>query len=286
MKSLKLLSVLFLMLVSTFSISATTITLASDPVDLGTDWTKFVDLRYCDFSQVKEGDVLKVSYTLNAGAASGQLQLQKAWAEYKTLNDVTAAGTWDVTIDADLLTALNARDNGVVIKGQNLTVTSVVVSTKEEVNTDIVLSDTTIDLGTDWSKFVDLRYCDYSKVDTGDVLTIDYAARENAQIQIQSNWKEYKTYNDLTGTGTIKLTIDADLLAKLKARDEGIVIKGQNAAITSVVIKKTVTGVTEVSYVKPTVADNAYYTLNGRRLAEPTTTGIYIHQGKKLFIRK
>lgn len=274
------------MLVSTFSISATTITLASDPVDLGTDWTKFVDLRYCDFSQVKEGDVLKVSYTLNAGAASGQLQLQKAWAEYKTLNDVTAAGTWDVTIDADLLTALNARDNGVVIKGQNLTVTSVVVSTKEEVNTDIVLSDTTIDLGTDWSKFVDLRYCDYSKVDTGDVLTIDYAARENAQIQIQSNWKEYKTYNDLTGTGTIKLTIDADLLAKLKARDEGIVIKGQNAAITSVVIKKTVTGVTEVSYVKPTVADNAYYTLNGRRLAEPTTTGIYIHQGKKLFIRK
>lgn len=31
--------------------------------------------------------------------------------------------------------------------------------------------------------------------------------------------------------------------------------------------------------------DPWYYTIDGRRLAEPTSTGIYIHQGKKIFVR-
>lgn len=199
-----------MLMLTVLSINATDITLVSTPTDLGTDWSAFVDLRYCDFSQVKSGDVLKISYTRNADDA--QLQLQKAWAEYKSLETVEATGTWELTIDDDLLAALNAKDDGVVIKGQNVTVTSVIVSTAEDINTDIVLSSDPVDLGTDWSMFVDLRYCDYSKVATGDVLTISYTAQDGAQIQLQSNWAEYKTYNELDAAGTLSLVIDEDLM--------------------------------------------------------------------------
>lgn len=271
-----------LLLLLAVSINATDITLVSTPTDLGTDWSAFVDLRYADFSQVKSGDVLKINYTRNADGA--QLQLQKAWAEYKSLETVEANGTWTLTIDDDLLAALNAKDDGVVIKGQNVTVNSVVVSTAEDVNTDIVLSRDPVDLGTDWSAFVDLRYCDYSKVEAGDVLQINYTAQDGAQIQLQKNWAEYKTYNELKAEGTIEETIDANLLAALNARDEGIVIKGQNAVVTSVIIKKATTAINRLSTTTK-VNDNAYYTLAGQRVARPAQPGIYVHNGKKVLVK-
>ena len=38
-------------------------------------------------------------------------------------------------------------------------------------------------------------------------------------------------------------------------------------------------------YVAPEVKDNKYYNLQGMEVAEPTT-GLYIHNGKKVFIKK
>lgn len=157
--------------------------------------------------------------------------------------------------------------------------------------TDITLVSTPTDLGTDWSAFVDLRYCDYSKVATGDVLTISYTAQDGAQIQLQSNWAEYKTYNELDAAGTLSLVIDEDLMTRLNARDEGMVIKGQNATITSVVIKKATTGIDAIQNSKFTMQNSqsningsVIYNLAGQRVGS-NYRGIVIVNGKKLLLK-
>lgn len=46
-----------------------------------------------------------------------------------------------------------------------------------------------------------------------------------------------------------------------------------------------VTGISNVIIEKPANDDNAYYTLSGVRVAKPTQTGIYIHNGKKVVLK-
>ena len=43
--------------------------------------------------------------------------------------------------------------------------------------------------------------------------------------------------------------------------------------------------INEVAVAKPALTDGAYYDMQGRRMAEPTAPGIYIHNGKKVVIK-
>lgn len=45
------------------------------------------------------------------------------------------------------------------------------------------------------------------------------------------------------------------------------------------------TGIADITIDKPSVTDNAYYTLSGMRVAKPTLPGIYIHNGRKVVIK-
>lgn len=53
-------------------------------------------------------------------------------------------------------------------------------------------------------------------------------------------------------------------------------------------VKKFLNGESGIDdiYVVPEVKNNKYYNLQGMEVAEPTQTGLYIHNGKKVFIKK
>lgn len=50
-------------------------------------------------------------------------------------------------------------------------------------------------------------------------------------------------------------------------------------------LNNTVTGIKELGTAEKATTDNAYYTLQGVRVASPTRGGIYIHNGKKIIIK-
>ena len=162
------------------------------------------------------------------------------------------------TSAADVATSLKER--GLVLTGKfkvlGVSVTSSEVGSNGSYTFSTVVSESKA-LGEDddtnddtkaWSPFVDLRYCDYSKVEENDILHITYSVTESksGQIQLQNNWGKYNDATDkgnLSGTGSIDLTITSEMLSIMQEtgseRDNNFVLKGKNTTVTGVCILKT-----------------------------------------------
>ncbi len=94
---------------------------------------------------------------------------------------------------------------------------------------------------------------------------------DHARIYSRSAWlamytADYSTFNDENGGEGVKFFFDDEL----EGVDEG------EATAINLVEKKENTSV---------INDNAYYTLTGMKLAQPTAPGIYIHNGKKIYVK-
>ena len=49
-------------------------------------------------------------------------------------------------------------------------------------------------------------------------------------------------------------------------------------------ITSTITGISDLTYTKPT-ASTGWYTLQGVRVSQPSQPGIYIHNGRKVIVK-
>lgn len=96
-------------------------------------WTPYVDLRYYDYSRVREGDIMQIEYTVTENK-EGQIQLQKNWNKYGT-DDTTDKGnlSGSSTIDFEITSAMlsimqetgDGRNDNFVLKGKNTTITGI-----------------------------------------------------------------------------------------------------------------------------------------------------------------
>jgi len=99
----------------------------------GAAWSPFVDLRYCDYSNVKVGDIIRIAYSVTENK-EGQIQLQNNWGKYgdgdaTDKGGLSGTGSVDFTITAEMLNIMketgSERDNNFVLKGKNTTITGV-----------------------------------------------------------------------------------------------------------------------------------------------------------------
>ena len=96
-------------------------------------WAPFVDLRYCDYSDVVANDIMRISYSVTENK-EGQVQLQNNWTKYGSddttdKGNLSGTGTIDLKITSEMLSIMqeteNNRDDNFVLKGKNTTVTGV-----------------------------------------------------------------------------------------------------------------------------------------------------------------
>ncbi len=99
----------------------------------GAAWTPFVDLRYCDYSNVKVGDIIRIAYSVTENK-EGQIQLQNNWDKYgdgdaTDKGGLSGTGSVDFTITAEMLNIMqetgDERNDNFALKGKNTTITSV-----------------------------------------------------------------------------------------------------------------------------------------------------------------
>lgn len=267
------------------------------PLAISWDTSKYTGVQFdsnddaykaaVNFATLSKDDVIKIHVTNVGNDMSYELDYKvgDSWAWTKLESGVSYADgviTYTVATD-DIATLIKQR--GLVVKGiyfkmLDITVSSTNVADDGSYNFRTIVSTST-DLGTDWSPSVDLRYCDYSDVAEGDILRIDYTASgSDSQIQLQKNWSKYNDDTDkgsLSGTGSLDFTITSEMLTIMQetgdARNDNFALKGKNATITSVSIRKTLT---KAGYRPVYIPAGGYATFFGAStLALPTGVTAY-----------
>lgn len=202
------------------------------------------------FYTLSKDDVINIRIT-NVGTGMGfELDYKEGsgWTWTKLESASHTDGVISYTVESDDI-ANYIKERGLIIKGIYFKILDITVNTPSIKDSDIhdgnytyqTLSNTNTNLGNTWETFVDLRYCGYQNLRTGDILNITYTVDESnaGTIQLQHNWSEYSGATTFTGLEknsheTLNITIDDDMLPKFKA--EAFVIKGAYVTINSVTL--------------------------------------------------
>ncbi len=206
------------------------------------------------FYTLSQGDVIKIRIT-NVGTNMG-FELDYKEGDNWTWTKLSSAshnndGVISYTVESNDI-AKKIKERGLIIKGIYFKVLDITVSIGSDIHegedyTYQTLSNTNTDLGSTWENAVDLRYCGYQNLRTGDILNIEYTVYESnaGTILLQHNWGEYSGATTFTGLEknsheTLNIPIDDNMLSKFKvegeARNNAFVIKGQYVTINSVTL--------------------------------------------------
>ncbi len=270
-------------------------------------WANDVTVDTGAFSNIKGGDMLTIFLTVDAGKDFGNIELDDQMYN-KLATDGTGEGlnsygcvdpgvtqiTYTVTnSDATLLKA-----NGLRVKGANITITRVVLTTGEALPDDpepidqITLWTGNVNCG-QWKETILVPAEKWADVKVGDKFKVNLAinaGKGKGIVKVQSgdgfdlevNNKGTNmdaSGNFVRGAGEAVYDITATDLSNLQAH--GLLISGFAITVTKVtLLVQETSGVAEVEN-----EDNApveYYTISGMRVSEPTS-GIYIkRQGTKV----
>ncbi len=270
-------------------------------------WANDVTVDAPAFSKIKGGDIITVFLTVDAGKDFGNIELDDQ--NYtKLATDGTGVGLDsygcvqpDVTQIAYTVTNTDAtllKANGLRVKGANITITRVLLTTGEALPDDpeptdqVVLWTGSVNCG-QWKETIFVPADKWADAKVGDKFKLNLsinAGKGKGIVKVQSgdgfdlevNNKGTNmdaSGNFVRGAGEAVYNITETDLPKLKAH--GLLISGFAITVTKVtLLVMDTTDITEVA--DETEAPVEYYTISGLRVAEPTS-GFYIkRQGSKV----
>ncbi len=221
--------------------------------------TKPIAINYSDgqpkieascFPVLADGDIITLRIT-NVGSGSGddapKYKLVKSdWSS--NFVDETVITSTDGTISYTVASGMadEIKANGIIISGQNYSLLDVTVSTNESLSSTwniVTVSNGNTSCGSSGTQ-INITDRSYIDVVEGDVLTIEYSSASDGQIFLQYNWGgQYHDHGGLSGSGTIEITIDNDLLNALKNSAQ---VYGKNVTVGNIYVKRSVNYVSDV----------------------------------------
>lgn len=272
----------------------------SGSVDTG-NWASDVTVEADLFAPYKGGDILTVFLSVNPDAKYGVVELDdmnytqlacdrtaKELDSYGSIQPGVTRLTYVITNDdMELLKA-----NGLRIKGANVTITRIGISTGEALPDDPVEEGKTIvwkgnvNCGR-WANDITVVADKFTSALAGDKLVVNATKNQRVQygeIELQTIAGQTLpmdgkgTNLDADGhlpkeVDTITYTLteeDATLL-----RDGGLLLKGSAITVTRITLESNCSGVAAVDEDSSLEAETVYYNLHGIRVDNPTP-GIYI----------
>jgi len=217
---------------------------------------------YC-FPVLADGDVITLRIT-NVGSGSGdnapKYKLVKNDWSSNFVNETVITST-DGTISYTVASGMadEIKANGIIISGQNYSLLDVTVSTNESLSSTwniVTVSNGNTSCGSSGTQ-INITDRSYIDVVEGDVLTIEYSSASDGQIFLQYNWSgQHHDHGGLSGSGTIEITIDNDLLNALKNSAQ---VYGKNVTVGNIYVKRSVNYVSDViNSITGPVYDNYY----------------------------
>ena len=278
------------------------------------NWTSIVEIPESAFTSAKEGDTVRLVFSNCGTTPQVQIAVKTVadwtWTELVSYDDITNS-QYDLKIegtpsgcDDTLLAMLKAH--GMYLKGQDAHVAKVEILTSGGSSSggnsggSSSSSETTVWTGSEalgsWNNDVEIPASAFSSAAGGDTLRFNFTdCGENPQVQLvikvgtDWTWTVLVEYDDIT-SNKYEYAIPSDTRADYSVistlKERGMILKGQNATLTSVqVVKSGVSGIDEFKATDTRIDFNApveIYTLDGRRVDE-MAKGIYIlRQGNKV----
>lgn len=234
--------------------------------------------RCAKFEDAQVGDVIVVT-TENGGF---KLVANYPWTELL----VSSEPTGSYTITTETLEAI--KSHGIRVQGgENVNLLKVELTSEApqpaEKTVVATLLDTPAKIG-NWDPTVEVAGSLFADtgVKEGDFVRINYTTKGDAQIQLCANSPEWHNILDCTDLSASKTVFDLKLTAQMITDIEAdkLYIQGKNFTVNSVQIVREVA--TAISHITTSAkADNAIYSIDGRKLNAVPQHGLYIMNGKK-----
>lgn len=277
-------------------------------VDTG-NWANDVTVEPAAFAKAKAGDIITVHLSVNAGAEYGSIEMDDqnytklamdgnstGLDSYGCVQPETTEVPYVITnSDITLL-----KSNGLRVKGANITITAVSLSTGEALDPDPEPTDVeviwsgNVNCG-QWKQSVSVDADKFAKAKAGDKLTVyltrnagkgtgtpEVSAGNGTVLGVNGKGTNLDGSGNLVkGATEVTYVLDEADLSLL--RMHGLLIRGFAVTITKVSLQiMPSSGIGTIE----TDADDApveYYDLNGMRVGTPSAGGIYIcRRGSKV----
>lgn len=242
------------------------------------NWNDGVQIDGAKFEDAQVGDVIVVT-TENGGF---KLVANYPWTDLL----VSSEPTGSYTITTETLEAIKSK--GIRVQGgENVNLLKIELTSDApqpaERKVVATLLDTPTTIG-NWDKTVDVvgSFFTEAGVKEGDFVRINYTTEGDAQIQLAANSPEWHNILNCTDLSASKTVFDLKLTAQMITDIEAdkLCIQGKNFTVNSVQIVREVA--TAISHITTSAkADNAIYSIDGRKLNAVPQHGLYIMNGKK-----
>ena len=242
------------------------------------DWSDGVQIAGTKLADAQVGDVIVVT-TENGGF---KLVANYPWTELL----VSSEPTGSYTITTETLEAI--KSHGIRVQGGgyvNLLKVELTSEAPQPAEKTVVatLLDTPATIG-NWDPTVEVAGSLFAEagVKEGDFVRINYTTKGDAQIQLCANSPKWHNILDCTDLSASKTVFDLKLTAQMITDIEAdkLYIQGKNFTVNSVQIVREVA--TAISHITTSAkADNAIYSIDGRKLNAVPQHGLYIMNGKK-----
>ncbi len=232
------------------------------PFVIASDWSTSVQLAADAFANCATGQTIKVYISSVAEGAQGSFKtMSDGWpaiaegTEYFNIS----GGSFELIIDDDILAKLKAT--GLVVAGHDYTIDRIAIISPSSQTTEEEIYSGPFVIASDWSTSVQLAAGVFANCATGQIIKVYISSvAEGAQGSFKTmsdGWPaiaEGTEYFNISGD-SFELTIDEDILAKLKAT--GLVVAGHDYTIDRIVMVKPASGKTEAEiYAGPTDIGN------------------------------